>query len=691
MNVPLWVWGLTLVGVVAVLAVDLFVIGRRPHEPSAKEAALWVAFYFGLAGLFGAGVFWFAPDRYGAEFFAGWITEYSMSVDNLFVFMLIMSSFAVPRRYQQKVLMVGIITALILRAVFIGIGAGLVEEFVWIFFIFGGFLIFTAIQLLRSGDEEEEFKENAVIRFVRRVVPVAPGYNGGKLTAHMDGKKVLSPMLIVMIAIGTTDLLFAFDSIPATFGLTQQAYLVLTVNVFALMGLRQLFFLLGGLLERLVYLNYGLAFILGFIGVKLVLHALAHNDVPFLNGGKPIDGVPEINTWVSLAVIVGILAIATIASLASPPRKPRDTAEYRAAVEEGAAEVESSWDDEESEANEAEAATEPGRDAPARSLLVVEDAAGAHQGLGALGGELLVHHLAVVAGSVDHHGLTVLAGLGGDSHVVDRLAVAREEVQVAGLGVVRFDRGGRRRLVVGVARHPDAQLAVHQVHKGRTVDAVGAQAAPHVRHVQQLRGDGQRVDPPGRGGLGLVGCAGDVVQPDPARRARPGQRHPRPAPVGLLVDDGQPGSQPDAGDQHLAVGFVPDGRGGRRHDVRQGLGGLGGGGLELLHRQPAGIAALVQAGGLVGDDDVCPTVLDVAHQHLVAQEHLGEGAVHQPVDPLLAGHAGHPVAHRGRLAQREPVGVLGGLGGGPQGRRRHGDKRLFSLFNRHVCPPRWGV
>jgi tellurite resistance protein TerC len=333
-NTPAWVWAATLTGVALLLAIDLFVIGRRPHEPSTKEAAWWVTFYIALAAAFGVGVWVLAGHDYGGQFFSGWITEYSMSVDNLFVFMLIMASFSVPRQFQQKVLMVGIITALILRGVFIAIGAELVERFVWVFFIFGAFLIFTAIQLLRNGDDDEEFKENVIIRWSRRLMPVSRGYNKGKIFTRENGRRMVTPMLIVMIAIGTTDLLFAVDSIPATFGLTQEGFLVFTVNVFALMGLRQLYFLLGGLLERLVYLTYGLAAILGFIGVKLVLHALAHNDVPFLNGGQPMPQVPEVNTWVSLGVIVGILVLATVASLLFPPRKSSHVADVAAQAED---------------------------------------------------------------------------------------------------------------------------------------------------------------------------------------------------------------------------------------------------------------------------------------------------------------------------------------------------------------------
>ena len=331
MSTPAWVWAITLAGVAVLLAVDLFVIGRRPHEPSTKEASLWVAFYIALAGAFGVGVWVTAGSRFAGEFFAGYITEYSMSVDNLFVFMLIMASFSVPRKFQQKALMVGIITALVLRGVFILIGAELVERFVWVFFLFGAFLIYTAIGLLRNGNEDEEYHENRIIRLSRRVLPVAPGYDDrGHLFTKADRRRMVTPLLIVMIALGTTDLLFAVDSIPATFGLTKEGFLVFTVNVFALMGLRQLYFLLGGLLERLVYLSYGLAAVLGFIGVKLVLHALAHNDVPFINDGRPVPGVPDINTWLSLGVIVVILVVATAASLLFPPGGRSAAAEQRA-------------------------------------------------------------------------------------------------------------------------------------------------------------------------------------------------------------------------------------------------------------------------------------------------------------------------------------------------------------------------
>jgi tellurite resistance protein TerC len=249
------------------------------------------------------------------EFFAGWLTEYSLSVDNLFVFVIIMSRFAVPREHQQKVLMVGIIVALVLRAGFILAGAAIIEQFVWVFYIFGAFLIYTAVKLLAGEDESDEYKENAAIRLLRRVVPLSDRYDGARLRTVVDGRRLFTPMLIVFVAIGTTDLLFALDSIPAIFGLTKDPFIVFTTNVFALMGLRQLYFLLGGLLERLVYLPIALSVILGFIGVKLIFEAMHENTLPFINGGHHIEWAPEIPIWLSLSVIIGSLVVATVASL----------------------------------------------------------------------------------------------------------------------------------------------------------------------------------------------------------------------------------------------------------------------------------------------------------------------------------------------------------------------------------------
>lgn len=314
-ELPVWFEVTSLVAVVVLLVVDLIVVGRRPHVPSIKESALWVAFYVGLAIAFGVLLWAIGGADPAGEFYAGWLTEYSLSVDNLFVFVIIMSRFAVPRHLQQRVLMVGIITALVLRGGFILAGAAIIEQFVWVFYIFGAFLIYTAINLVRGEDEADEFKENAAIRTLRRVLPLHNEYDGAKVRTVVDGKKLFTPMLIVFVAIGSTDLLFAFDSIPAIFGLTKDPFIVFTTNVFALMGLRQLYFLLGGLLERLVYLPIGLAAILGFIGVKLILEALHTNNLPFLNGGEGYEWAPEIPIWLSLLVIVGSLAVTTVASL----------------------------------------------------------------------------------------------------------------------------------------------------------------------------------------------------------------------------------------------------------------------------------------------------------------------------------------------------------------------------------------
>ncbi|TCB98028.1 TerC family protein [Micromonospora zingiberis] len=324
MNVSGLVWAITLVALTAVLLVDLFIIGRRPHEPSVRESSLWVAFYVGLALLFGVGLWLTAGGSVAGQFYTGWLTEYSLSVDNLFVFMIIMARFAVPRQYQQKVLLIGIVLALVMRGGFIAAGAALISQFSWVFYLFGAFLIYTAVNLARQGESaEEEFQENVLIRWSRRALPISRGYDGARLTAREQGRRMFTPMLIVMIAIGTTDLIFALDSIPAIFGITHEPYLVFTANVFALMGLRQLYFLLGGLLDRLIYLSYGLAVVLGFIGVKLILEALADNNLPFLNGGDPVGWAPHIPIWLSLLVIVATLAVATVASLVKSSRDRR--------------------------------------------------------------------------------------------------------------------------------------------------------------------------------------------------------------------------------------------------------------------------------------------------------------------------------------------------------------------------------
>jgi tellurite resistance protein TerC len=319
------VWAVTLVGLVGMLLADLLIIGRRPHEPSLRESTTWVVFYVCLALAFGLFVWGKYGATAGGEFYTGWLVEYSLSVDNLFVFMIIMSRFSVPRQYQQKVLLIGIILALVMRAIFIATGAVLISNFRWVFYIFGLFLLYTGVRLaLHRGEENpEDFKENALVRLSRRVLPISKGYVESRLTTVVDGRRLFTPMLIVMIAIGTTDVVFAVDSIPAIFGITEEAYLVFAANVFALMGLRQLYFLIGGLVSRLVHLSAGLAFVLGFIGAKMILEALAENNLPFINGGEPIEWAPHFPIWISLPVIVVILGITTITSLVSSNRQDK--------------------------------------------------------------------------------------------------------------------------------------------------------------------------------------------------------------------------------------------------------------------------------------------------------------------------------------------------------------------------------
>jgi TerC family integral membrane protein len=313
MNVSQLEWFVTLGVTIAVLLFDVVVIARRPHEPTMRECAIALSVYIGLAVLFGAWVWFFHGGQFGLEFFAGWLTEYSLSVDNLFIFIIIMASFNVPKKYQQQALLVGIVLALIFRGIFIALGAVAINQFSWVFYVFGAFLVYTAINLVRDTDHDDD-ADNAVIRFARNHLKSTDKWDGLKLYIKEDGKRLMTPMFLVIVALGTTDLLFALDSIPAIYGLTSEPYLVFTANVFALMGLRQLYFLLGGLLKRLVYLSQGLAFILFFIGVKLVLHALHENEVPFINGGEHVN-VPEIPTLLSLAVIVVTLVITTVASL----------------------------------------------------------------------------------------------------------------------------------------------------------------------------------------------------------------------------------------------------------------------------------------------------------------------------------------------------------------------------------------
>ncbi|MFB7105489.1 TerC family protein [Streptomyces hydrogenans] len=318
MDVSMTMWVLTILGLCALIAVDFF-IGRKPHDVSIKEAGIWTIVWIVLAVLFGLGLLVWGDSQASGEFFAGYITEKSLSVDNLFVFVLIMAKFAVPSHLQQRVLMVGVLIALVLRAIFIAAGAAIIANFSWVFYIFGAFLIYTAwklIQEARADDEEDDYEENRLLKSIEKRFGVADRYHGTKLFVRVNGKRVMTPLMVVMLAIGTTDILFALDSIPAIFGLTQDPYIVFTANAFALMGLRQLYFLIGGLLKKLVHLSYGLSVILGFIGVKLVLHALHESGLH----------VPEISIPFSLAFICAVLVVTTITSLIASKKQSEKAA-----------------------------------------------------------------------------------------------------------------------------------------------------------------------------------------------------------------------------------------------------------------------------------------------------------------------------------------------------------------------------
>ena len=314
-----WAWGILALVAIGLVALDFLGHARRPHPPTAAEAARWTLFYVGLAAIFGLGIWLTNGWLYAQEFYAGWAMEWSLSVDNLFVFILILKAFRVPRENQQKALLFGIIIALLLRLVFILLGAALVARFSWVFFIFGVWLLWTAFSQIKEtatgGGDDEEYEENAFIRVVRRVLPITDGFIGDRMLYRHGGRTYLTPLFVVVLALGSADLMFAFDSIPAIFGITTQAFLVFACNVFALMGLRQLFFLVDALLGKLVYLGYGLGVILSFIGVKLILEALHANTLPFINGGRGVEWAPEISVSVSLGVIVVTLVVTVIASL----------------------------------------------------------------------------------------------------------------------------------------------------------------------------------------------------------------------------------------------------------------------------------------------------------------------------------------------------------------------------------------
>lgn len=317
MHVPLSIWLITSVVILGFFIFDFFSHVRNAHEPSMKESAGWAGFYMAMACIFGGIVWWLWDAEHGMQFFTGYITELSLSVDNLFVFALIMGSFKIPRAYQQKVLLIGIVIALICRLAFILLGAVIIEAWSDVFYLFAAFLLYTAIKLVydeATDQEDPDPNDMMVVKTLRKVIPVTSSYHGDRLiSATQAGKKAVTPLFVALLSIGFVDVMFAFDSIPAIFGITQESFLVFTANAFALLGLRQLYFLLNGLLDKLVYLPYGLAVVLGFIGVKLLLHALHENNLSFINGGENIS-VPEIGTVTSLLVIVGVLAITAVAS-----------------------------------------------------------------------------------------------------------------------------------------------------------------------------------------------------------------------------------------------------------------------------------------------------------------------------------------------------------------------------------------
>ncbi|HEY3504361.1 MAG TPA: TerC/Alx family metal homeostasis membrane protein [Actinocatenispora sp.] len=304
MAVPVWVWLATVAGIAVLIALDIR-HARTPHEVGFREALTWSVVYVAVAVAFGVGVLLFGGREAGTEYFAGYLVEKSLSVDNLFIFALILGRFAVPKEHQHRVLLIGVVGALVLRGVFIAVGAAAVSRFAVTFVLFGAFLIYTAVKLVRPQDEQPDVSQFRSVRLIRRFVPITDDYAGGRLTVRRDGRRVATPLLLVALTILSVDLVFALDSIPAIFGITDSAYLVFTANAFALLGLRALYFLLVGLLARLVHLHYGLAVILGFIGVKLVLHYL-HTVWP---------AVPEVPTWLSLVVILVVLAVVTTTSL----------------------------------------------------------------------------------------------------------------------------------------------------------------------------------------------------------------------------------------------------------------------------------------------------------------------------------------------------------------------------------------
>lgn len=333
MFVAPWVWQLSIAIITLVILGDLIYQIRKPHEPTFKESAIQSVIYIGLALLFTFLVIDVWGARFGGEYLAGFITEKSLSVDNLFVFLVIFTKFAVPRRLQSQALLIGIVLALILRGIFIAAGAAAIEQFSWVFYIFGFFLLYTAALLIwdtLKSNHDDKVPGGKVTAYIKRHFPTVDAYHGSKLTIVQNGKRFITPLLLVMIAIGMTDLLFALDSIPAVYGLTNEPYIVFMANAFALMGLRQLYFLLSGLMERLKYLGVGLAIILAWIGVKLVIHALHKNELPFLNNGEAIKAIPEISTELSLGFILVTLVVTTVVSLIATSEKRTGSAKTKA-------------------------------------------------------------------------------------------------------------------------------------------------------------------------------------------------------------------------------------------------------------------------------------------------------------------------------------------------------------------------
>lgn len=324
MNVSLETWIITAVVLLGIIVIDLILQVRRKTETSFKEAAIMSAFFISLAIAFMPFVSATWGSEFGEQYIAGFITEWSLSVDNLFVFLIIFTKLKVPAKARSQALIVGIMIALILRFIFIAVGAAAIAAYSWVFYIFGAFLVYTAISLVKehfSSHDKDDAPGGKMIDFLKRRVNVVEEFHGAKVSIKKDGKRYYTPLLFAMVAIGSADILFALDSIPAVFGLTSEPYIVFTANAFALLGLRQLYFLLSGLLLRLKYLGLGLSVILGWIGIKLAIHALHKNELPFINGGQHVEGLPEITTELSLGVILGTITIATVTSLIATRKK----------------------------------------------------------------------------------------------------------------------------------------------------------------------------------------------------------------------------------------------------------------------------------------------------------------------------------------------------------------------------------